>query len=60
MPVVVSDTSPIRALAHLGLIDALAKLVGEVFVPPSVALELADPPASFRPIERRCHPIPGC
>lgn len=36
----VSDTSPIRALHHLGLVGLLPELFGEVFVPPAVAAEL--------------------
>jgi uncharacterized protein len=39
--IVVSDTSPIRALAHLGLFDLLGQLFAEVWVPPAVADELA-------------------
>jgi hypothetical protein len=41
MAIVVSDTSPIRALAHLDLLDSLPALFGEVWVPPAVAGELA-------------------
>lgn len=40
---VVSDTSPIRALHHLGLVALLAELFGEVFIPPAVAAELRSP-----------------
>ncbi len=40
MSVVVSDTSPIRALHHLGLIGMLERLYGAVLVPDSVATEL--------------------
>jgi predicted nucleic acid-binding protein len=40
---VVSDTSPIRALAHLGRLDLLASLFDEVLVPPAVARELRSP-----------------
>lgn len=50
MPIVVSDTSPIRALAHLGHIDLLRALFGEVLVPPAVATELEKPRSRFRPI----------
>ncbi len=57
MAVVVSDTSPIRALAHLGLLDALSKLFDQVFVPPGVASELADPPTSFQRIEVAAFPF---
>lgn len=37
---VVSDTSPIRALTHLGLIEVLKSLYPTVLIPPSVAREL--------------------
>ena len=38
---VVSDTSPIRALSALDLLSVLHALYGELLVPPSVARELA-------------------
>lgn len=41
MAVVVSDTSPLRALAHLDLLELLPRLFGRVFVPPAVAGELS-------------------
>jgi len=40
MSIVVSDTSPIRALAHLDLLGILPELFGEVLVPSAVAREL--------------------
>lgn len=40
MPVVVSDTSPVRALEHLGQRDWLKELFDQVFLPPAVAFEL--------------------
>mgnify|MGYP000232908060 CR=1 FL=1 len=43
MIVVVSDTSPIRALAFLGQISLLETLFGTVVVPPAVAEELRNP-----------------
>ena len=43
--IVVSDTSPIRALWHLGLMTLLRDLFGEVFVPPAVVAELSDSPS---------------
>jgi predicted nucleic acid-binding protein len=39
---VVSDTSPIRALAHLGLIEVLKSLYPTVLIPPAVARELKE------------------
>jgi predicted nucleic acid-binding protein len=38
--IVVSDTSPIRALAHLGLMELLLELFSEVLIPPAVESEL--------------------
>jgi uncharacterized protein len=49
--VVVSDTSPIRALAHLKLTSLLEELYGEVLIPPGVAEELCDPVSSLPPLE---------
>lgn len=40
MAVVVSDTSPLRALAHLQHLTWLQDLFGTVIVPPAVAVEL--------------------
>jgi uncharacterized protein len=51
MPVVVSDTSPLRALQHLGHLDWLHELFGHVFLPPAVAAELRCPPATYASIE---------
>jgi len=50
MKLVVSDTSPVRALFHLGLVGLLPDLFGRVLVPPGVAQELRDPPATFQAI----------
>ena len=41
--IVVSDTSPIRALAFLEQLTVLDRLFGTVVIPPSVADELANP-----------------
>ncbi len=49
MSVVVSDTSPLRALQYLGHLDWLHELFDHVFLPPAVAAELRRPPASYRP-----------
>lgn len=40
MSIVVSDTSPIRALHHVGLTKLLERLYGRVYVPGAVAEEL--------------------
>jgi len=47
MPTVVSDTSPVRALAHLGHLDWLELLFQRVLLPPAVAAELESPPAGL-------------
>jgi uncharacterized protein len=39
--IVLSDTSPIRALHHLGLLHVLAPLFISVIIPPAVVTELA-------------------
>lgn len=44
MSLVVSDTSPIRALAFLGRFELLHELYHEVWIPPSVADELTRQP----------------
>src|SRR3954469_23906468 len=51
MAIVVSDTSPIRALHQLGQLSLLEMLFGEVLVPPAVAAELAAPRRAFPPID---------
>ena len=51
MAVVVSDTSPIRALAELKLLGALGVLFAEVHVPPAVADELLHPPRRFNSVD---------
>jgi predicted nucleic acid-binding protein len=45
--IVVSDTSPIRALAHLNRLDLLAVLFDLVLVPPAVDTELRSPPGDL-------------
>ena len=47
MPVVISDTSPLRALAHLGHLEWLQELFRQVCLPPAVAAELRHPPSSL-------------
>jgi predicted nucleic acid-binding protein len=49
--VVVSDASPLRALAHLGLLQALPRLFEEVLVPPAVVAELSVPLPGIAPID---------
>lgn len=44
---VVSDTSPLRALHHLGLNHLLTELLGEVLIPPAVEAELTFPTPRF-------------
>jgi predicted nucleic acid-binding protein len=44
MTIVISDTSPVRALANLGRLELLRELFTEVIVPPAVASELRSPP----------------
>jgi predicted nucleic acid-binding protein len=39
--IIVSDTSPVRALAHLGLTSLLGSLFDRVLIPPAVLGELA-------------------
>lgn len=51
MSVVVSDTSPVRALAHLGRLDLLSALFDEVVVPPAVARELKNPAGAGRAVD---------
>ena len=53
MAIIVSDTSPIRALAHLNLLALLQNLFEVVFVPPAVDHELLHPPAGLPPVEIR-------
>jgi predicted nucleic acid-binding protein len=42
--IVVSDTSPIRSLGNLGLLNILQRLYGRVVIPCAVALELSQAP----------------
>ena len=51
MNVVVSDTSPIRALEFLDLLDVLPVLFERILVPPAVAKELARTGGRFRSID---------
>jgi predicted nucleic acid-binding protein len=49
--VVVSDTSPIRALDFLGQLPLLKVLFDKVLVPPAVQNELRSPPAQFTAVD---------
>ena len=49
MTLVVSDTSPVRALAHVGRLDFLKVLYGEVWVPLLVDAKAAGLLVSVRP-----------
>jgi uncharacterized protein len=51
MAIVVSDTSPIRTLAHLGQLRLLGRLFDVVLIPPAVRDELARPRPRFQPID---------
>lgn len=51
MTLVVSDTSPVRALAQLGHLAWLETLFSGVVVPPAVVEELRAPPAGLRAVE---------
>lgn len=51
MAIIVSDTSPIRALHFLGRVDWLAAIFDEVFIPPAVVKELAQPAARYLSID---------
>lgn len=51
MSLVVSDTSPVRALTHIGLFSLVWKYFDEVLVPPAVAAELEHPSRGFQPVE---------
>ena len=57
MAVIVSDTSPIRALHHLQLLPLLSDFYGTVDVPEEVALELLKPRSrKHAPIDVRSNP----
>lgn len=57
MAVVVSDTSPIRALSHLGRLELLAALFQEIVVPTAVVVELEQPRSRFAPVSVRGLPF---
>lgn len=47
---VVSDTSPIRALSHLQRFELLRYLFGQVLIPPAVVRELEYPTSRLPPL----------
>jgi hypothetical protein len=49
--IVVSDTSPIRALHQIGQLSLLEYLFGDVLIPPAVMEELAAPRRNFPPLD---------
>lgn len=51
MSVVVSDTSPLRALEWLGLFDVFEPLYGRALVSPAVVLELQRVTERFRQVD---------
>ena len=51
MSVVISDTSPVRALAYLGHLDWLEQLFHQVVLPPAVAAELRNPPTGLQAVD---------
>jgi predicted nucleic acid-binding protein len=53
LAIIVSDTSPIRALAHLSLLAVLRDLFETVIVPPAVDHELLHPPAGIIAVDVR-------
>lgn len=55
--IVVSDTSPLRALAHLKRMDLLCSVFQKVLVPFAVATELRSPPSSFIPVDVIAYPF---
>jgi predicted nucleic acid-binding protein len=56
VPIVVGDTSPVRALVHVGRLDLLPALFEDVVVPPAVVDELRAPAGPFTPIDVRQMP----
>jgi uncharacterized protein len=55
--IVVSDTSPIRALQHLQLLPILEALYGRVYVPTAVAEELRRTQRHFAALEPNDYPF---
>lgn len=57
MAIVVSDTSPIRALHHLAMVGVLEQLYGRVYLPEAVAQELRRPGRRFPAFEPGAYPF---
>lgn len=57
MQIVVSDTSPIRALKHLDLLELLSTLFTRVILPPAVVVELARGTGFLPPIAVADYPF---
>jgi predicted nucleic acid-binding protein len=64
--IVVSDTSPIRALVHVNQTELLSHIFGDVLIPPAVARELEHPAPGYNrvrvhdyPFMRVVEPSPG-
>jgi len=57
MTVVVSDTSPIRALHHLNLLSLLPAQFNSICLPEAVVRELENPAASFASVSVRLIPF---
>lgn len=57
MRVVVSDTSPLRALGYLRRMDLLQSLYGEVLLPPAVQWELQNPPRTLPAFDAAAFPF---
>jgi hypothetical protein len=55
MAIVVSDTSPIRALDHLGLLSIVGRLYGQVYIPDAVANELRRATRRFSAFDPGAH-----
>jgi predicted nucleic acid-binding protein len=55
--IVVSDTSPVRGLANLGLLELLRDIYGEVIIPEAVAAELRNPPPGQDIVELASYPF---
>jgi predicted nucleic acid-binding protein len=51
MQVIISDTSPLRALGHLGHMEWLQELFHRIHLPPAVAAELRHPPSSLAVVD---------